>query len=37
MHILLPFIDRMEKVDVREFPMTGDQQAVSRRTTCRSR
>ena len=23
-----PFIDKMEKVDVREFPMTGDQQAV---------
>jgi regulator of protease activity HflC (stomatin/prohibitin superfamily) len=28
LHILVPFIDRMEKVDVREFPMTGDQQAV---------
>ena len=28
MHILMPFIDKMEKVDVREFPMTGDQQAV---------
>jgi regulator of protease activity HflC (stomatin/prohibitin superfamily) len=28
MHILAPFIDRMDKVDVREFPMTGDQQAV---------
>ncbi|HEY1445324.1 MAG TPA: SPFH domain-containing protein, partial [Acidimicrobiales bacterium] len=28
MHVLSPFIDRMEKVDVREFPMTGDQQAV---------
>jgi regulator of protease activity HflC (stomatin/prohibitin superfamily) len=28
MHILSPFIDRMQKVDVREFPMTGDQQAV---------
>jgi regulator of protease activity HflC (stomatin/prohibitin superfamily) len=28
MHVLAPFIDRMEKVDVREFPMTGDQQAV---------
>jgi len=28
MHILAPFVDRMEKVDVREFPMTGDQQAV---------
>ncbi len=28
MHILTPFIDKMDKVDVREFPMTGDQQAV---------
>jgi regulator of protease activity HflC (stomatin/prohibitin superfamily) len=28
LHVLTPFIDRMEKVDVREFPMTGDQQAV---------
>ena len=28
MHVLAPFVDRMEKVDVREFPMTGDQQAV---------
>ena len=28
MRILIPFIDKMEKVDVREFPMTGDQQAV---------
>ena len=28
MRILVPFVDRMEKVDVREFPMTGDQQAV---------
>src|SRR6516165_8669248 len=28
MHILAPFIDRMEKIDVRVFPMTGDQQAV---------
>jgi regulator of protease activity HflC (stomatin/prohibitin superfamily) len=28
MHVLVPFMDRMEKVDVREFPMTGDQQAV---------
>jgi regulator of protease activity HflC (stomatin/prohibitin superfamily) len=28
MHVLTPFIDRMEKIDVREFPMTGDQQAV---------
>src|ERR1700688_4157760 len=27
LHILMPFIDRMEKVDVREFPMTGDQQS----------
>jgi regulator of protease activity HflC (stomatin/prohibitin superfamily) len=26
--VLMPFIDRMEKVDMREFPMTGDQQAV---------
>jgi regulator of protease activity HflC (stomatin/prohibitin superfamily) len=26
--ILRPFIDKMEKVDMREFPMTGDQQAV---------
>jgi regulator of protease activity HflC (stomatin/prohibitin superfamily) len=26
--ILRPFVDRMEKVDMREFPMTGDQQAV---------
>jgi len=26
--ILAPFVDRMVKVDVREFPMTGDQQAV---------
>ena len=26
--ILVPFIDKMEKVDVREFAMTGDQQAV---------
>ena len=23
-----PFVDKMEKVDMREFPMTGDQQAV---------
>jgi regulator of protease activity HflC (stomatin/prohibitin superfamily) len=28
MHVLAPFVDRMVKVDVREFPMTGDQQAV---------
>src|ERR1700749_2388632 len=28
MRILMPFVDKMEKVDVREFPMTGDQQAV---------
>jgi regulator of protease activity HflC (stomatin/prohibitin superfamily) len=28
MHILTPFIDKMDKIDVREFPMTGDQQAV---------
>src|ERR1700729_3340153 len=28
MRILVPFIDKMEKVDVREFPMTGDQHAV---------
>jgi len=28
LHLLVPFIDRMLKVDVREFPMTGDQQAV---------
>jgi regulator of protease activity HflC (stomatin/prohibitin superfamily) len=28
MRILRPFIDKMEKVDMREFPMTGDQQAV---------
>src|SRR5580692_11366244 len=28
MRILLPFVDKMEKVDMREFPMTGDQQAV---------
>jgi len=26
--VLVPFVDRMEKVDMREFPMTGDQQAV---------
>src|ERR1700735_927120 len=28
LRILRPFVDRMEKVDMREFPMTGDQQAV---------
>jgi regulator of protease activity HflC (stomatin/prohibitin superfamily) len=28
LHILMPFMDRMTKVDMREFPMTGDQQAV---------
>ncbi len=28
LHVLMPFVDRMDKVDVREFPMTGDQQAV---------
>src|SRR5208283_1566046 len=26
--ILMPLVDRMDKVDMREFPMTGDQQAV---------
>src|SRR6202162_1203606 len=26
--VLRPFVDKMEKVDMREFPMTGDQQAV---------
>jgi regulator of protease activity HflC (stomatin/prohibitin superfamily) len=26
--VLLPFVDRMEKVDMREFPKTGDRQAV---------
>jgi regulator of protease activity HflC (stomatin/prohibitin superfamily) len=26
--VLMPFVDRMDKVDMREFPMTGDQQAV---------
>src|SRR3984893_15499180 len=26
--VLRPFLDKMEKVDMREFPMTGDQQAV---------
>ena len=28
MHVLIPLVDRMDKVDMREFPMTGDQQAV---------
>ena len=28
LHALVPFVDRMAKVDMREFPMTGDQQAV---------
>lgn len=28
LQILVPFIDRMVKVDMREFPMTGDQQSV---------
>lgn len=28
LHPLVPFIDRMSKVDMREFPMTGDQQSV---------
>jgi regulator of protease activity HflC (stomatin/prohibitin superfamily) len=28
LHVMLPFVDRMDKVDMREFPMTGDQQAV---------
>jgi regulator of protease activity HflC (stomatin/prohibitin superfamily) len=28
MHMVMPFVDRMEKVDMREFPMTGDQQSV---------
>ena len=27
-HLLLPFADRMDKVDMREFPMTGDRQTV---------
>jgi regulator of protease activity HflC (stomatin/prohibitin superfamily) len=35
LHALVPFVDRMEKVDMREFPMTGDQQSVITRTTCR--
>jgi regulator of protease activity HflC (stomatin/prohibitin superfamily) len=28
LHLLMPLADRMDKVDVREFPRTGDQQAV---------
>jgi regulator of protease activity HflC (stomatin/prohibitin superfamily) len=28
LHPLMPFVDRMVKVDMREFPMTGDQQSV---------
>ncbi len=28
LHVLMPFADRMQKVDIREFPRTGDQQAV---------
>ncbi len=28
LHLMIPFVDRMVKVDMREFPMTGDQQAV---------
>src|ERR1700721_864476 len=28
LRVLRPFVDKMEKVDMREFPMTGDQQAV---------
>ena len=28
LHPLMPFADRMVKVDMREFPMTGDQQSV---------
>ncbi|MHB1517590.1 MAG: SPFH domain-containing protein [Acidimicrobiales bacterium] len=28
LHLLVPLVDRMDKVDVREFPRTGDQQAV---------
>ena len=27
-HLLLPVADRMDKVDIREFPMTGDRQTV---------
>src|SRR3984893_5363477 len=28
LRLLRPFVDKMEKVDMREFPMTGDQQSV---------
>jgi len=28
LHLMVPVVDRMDKVDMREFPMTGDQQAV---------
>ncbi|HVC15019.1 MAG TPA: SPFH domain-containing protein [Acidimicrobiales bacterium] len=28
LHPLMPFLDRMVKIDMREFPMTGDQQSV---------
>src|ERR1700722_13859253 len=28
LHLMRPFSDRMEKVDIREFPHTGDQQSV---------
>jgi regulator of protease activity HflC (stomatin/prohibitin superfamily) len=28
LRVLRPFVDKMEKVDMREFPMTGDQQSV---------
>ncbi len=28
LHVLIPLADRMDRVDVREFPRTGDQQAV---------
>src|ERR1700678_3751466 len=28
MRVLRPFVDKMEKCDMREFPMTGDQQSV---------
>jgi regulator of protease activity HflC (stomatin/prohibitin superfamily) len=28
LHILTPFVERMDRVDVREIPMTGDQQVA---------
>ncbi len=28
LHVLMPLADRMDRVDIREFPRTGDQQAV---------